>query len=255
MVEPGEYLQESAIRRVMKAVLYPVRIVRWAIRGKKYNTQTGYREDKYWEDRHKKFKGDFRAVASYSEEVDDRYPRQREQFIQILKSHDFKIEGCRVLEFGCGNGFWGGVMLERGVAKYTGIDISPTAIEYCQHSYPKGNFVQHHLGSEHLSLNETFNLVCSIDVTQHVVEKPKLVQFLSDMKTHADPGSLIFCTSYIVEQAQSGVRAQAKNVNFVVGWSMEDLKEGFAGCELVNTHEFWDKTLLVFRKPQIACNP
>lgn len=249
MADPGEHLNEPFLRRTAKALLYPIRAIRWALRGRKYNTETGYREDKYWEDRHKKFEGDFRAVASYSEEAADRYPRQREQLWGILKQHGVEIEGRNAVEFGCGNGFWGGAILESGAASYTGIDISETAVEYCRKTHPNGKFLKHHLGDSPVSLDRKYDLVCSIDVTQHVVEKPKLMQFLNDMRDCAEAGSLIFCTSYLVEQDKSGVRQETANVNFVVGWSLEDLKEGFAGCDLVDTHEFWDKAVLVFRKP------
>jgi len=249
MPEPREHLQEPLLRRVAKALLYPVRLVRWVIRGKKYNTQDGYREEKYWEDRHKKFEGDFRAVASYSEEEQLRYPQQKEQLLHILSEHDISIAGRNVVEFGCGNGFWGGVMLEAGAESYTGIDISQTAVDFCKKQFSQGQFIRHHLGDSSVQLERQYNLVCSIDVTQHVVERAKLMQFLGDMQHCAESDSLIFCTSYLTDnEEEAGVRKKSLNVNFVVPWSVKSISEGFSNCELVRVHEFWDKSLLVFRK-------
>lgn len=249
MVKPGEYLQESILKQFIKAILYPVRVVRWAIRGRKYNTQEGYREDKYWEDRHKQFEGDFRAVASYSEEEKLRYPKQKQQLLEILEVHNVSIAGRHAVEFGSGNGYWGGVMLEAGAASYTGIDISQTAVDYCQKQFPKGQFIRHHLGDLPVKLDRRYNLVCSIDVTQHVVERPKLMQFLSDMQNCAENGSLIFCTSYLTEnEEEAGVRKKSMNVNFVVAWSVKAISEGFSNCDLIRIHDFWDKSLLVYKK-------
>ena len=232
-----------------KVALYPLRKVRWALRGRKYNTNDGYREDAYWEDRHKKFEGDFRAVASYSEEESIRYPQQRDQLLAIMGEHDVTIEGRNAVEFGCGNGFWGGVMIQNSAASYTGIDISQTAVDYCRQQHPTATFLRHHLGNSPVSLDRVYDLVFSIDVTQHVVERAKLMQFLNDMQDHAEPGSLIFCTSYITDkEEEAGVRQKSMNVNFVVPWSIRSVTDGFNQCELVRVHEFWDKSLLVLRK-------
>lgn len=249
MVKPGEHIQEPLLKRVAKVVLYPARLVRWALRGKKYNTRNGYREDKYWEDRHKQFEGDFRAVASYSEEERERYPQQKEQILKILAEHDVSIAGRNTVEFGSGNGFWGGVMLECGAESFTGIDISQTAVDFCRKHFPQGTFVRHHLGDSPVNLDRKYDLVCSIDVTQHVVERSKLMQFLGDMQDCAESDSLIFCTSYLTDiEEEAGVRRKSMNVNFVVPWSVKAISEGFNNCELVQVHEFWDKSLLVYKK-------
>lgn len=249
MVEPGEHLQEPILKRLAKTILYPVRMARWALRGRMYNTQQGYREDQYWEDRHKKFEGDFRAVASYPEEEKVRYPQQQQQLWEILAEHNISIAGRHAVEFGSGNGFWGGAMLEAGAESYTGIDISQTAVDFCKKQFPKGQFIRHHLGESPVKLERQYDLVCSIDVTQHVVERSKLMQFLGDMQDCAENESLIFCTSYLTEnEEEAGVRKQSMNVNFVVPWSIKALQEGFSDCELVQVHEFWDKSLIVFRK-------
>lgn len=247
--DPRSQIHIPVITRVLKTVLYPLRRIRWALRGQRYNTKEGYREDTYWEDRHRKFEGDFRAVASYSEEESFRYPRQRDQLLEILAKHDIKIEGRNAVEFGCGNGFWGGVMLSNGASSYTGIDISPTAVDYCRRTYPSGTFLRHHLGESQVNMSRTFDLVFSIDVTQHVVERDKLMRFLNDMQDCAEPGSLIFCTSYITDnEEEAGVRKKSMNVNFVVPWSVNSITAGFNQCELVQIHTFWDKSLLVLRK-------
>jgi cyclopropane fatty-acyl-phospholipid synthase-like methyltransferase len=249
MPVPGEPLSEPLLKRVAKTMLYPVRVLRWALRGLKYNTKKGYREDKYWEDRHRKFKGDFRAVASYSEEESIRYPIQKEELLEILRKHNVAIAGRHVVEFGSGNGYWGGVMLEAGAASYTGIDISQTAVDFCRNRFPKGQFIRHHLGESPVKLERKYDLVCSVDVTQHVVERPKLMQFLGDMQNSAESESLIFCTSYLTEnEFEAGVRRKSMNVNFVVPWSVKVISDGLSGCDLVQIHRFWDKSLLVYKK-------
>ena len=238
---------------MLRTLLQPIRWLNRARRAVKYNHAKGYREAAYWEDRHRKYRGSFRAVASYEAEKDDRYPEQRRQLLELLHKHGVSFKGRCAVEFGCGNGFWGEVALEEGAEDYTGIDISPTAIDDCRSRIPTANFLTHHLGTDALAMDRTFDLVFSIDVTQHVVERDKLFRFLQDMERCAEPGSLIFCTSYLGEvDRQPGELTPGLAVNFVTVWSQATLEEGFAHSEFVDVHRFWDKSMLVFRRLELA---
>ena len=239
------------IMSFIKSLVHPLRLARRYLLARRYNTHEGYREDLYWEERHRRYRGDFRAVASYDWEKDDRYPEQRRQFFEILEKHGVDVSAANALEFGCGNGFWCEALSSKEVASYRGYDISSAAIEECRTNWPQGEFHCAHLGSEPLEIKEISNLTFSIDVTQHVVERPKLVQFLNDMEHAAQPGSLIFCTAYLSpEDGNKKNKNSQLTVNFVVPWSEDTVRSGFPRSELIGIEPFWDKSLLVFRKNQ-----
>lgn len=232
-----------------KRFLHPLLLARRWWSAVRFNRPEGYREDDYWETRHRRYRGDFRAVASYDWEREKRYPEQRRQFLEILANHDVGLGECDALEFGSGNGFWAGVLLEEGVRSYCGIDISRTAVEESARQFPRGHFLRHHLGTDPLTLERPHSLVFSIDVIQHVVERTKLLRFLRDMERVATPGSLVFCTSYLADQdGHPGDMTPGIAINFVVPWSLETIDAGFPESQRVAIESFWDKSMIVYRK-------
>lgn len=210
----------------------------------------------FWEHRHAKYQSDFRAVADSSEDADNRYPKQKEQFLGFLGTTGIKLDGgANCIEFGCGNGFWAKVVLEAGARSYTGLDISPTAVGHCKQSVPGGGFAQVDLGGESYAPQEPVDLVFSIDVTQHIVEEAKLCKFLQNMAGAVKPGGHVVLTSYSGfgdgytddEKADwIGRLVKVNKLRWVYAWDVPTLKKHLQGCELVASAKFWDKTIFAF---------
>jgi len=122
-----------------------------------------------------------------------------------------------------------------------------------QANVPAGTFRCHNLGEENLSLGTGFDVVFAIDVTQHVVEKRKLMTFLRNMQGAAKPGGLIFVTSYVgwgdrSPGQQRGIEKLVPAVRFVALWDRDTIASGLPEGRLVHVGEFWDKAMLVFRR-------
>ena len=195
-------------------------------------------------------------MADSSEDAHDRYPKQKEQFLNFLGTTGIKLDGgANCIEFGCGNGFWAKVVLEAGARSYTGLDISPTAVGHCKQNVPGGSFAQVDLSGENYAPQVPADLAFSVDVTQHIVEEAKLGKFLQNMAGSVKPGGHVVLTSYsgfgdgYTDDEQADWISRLVKVNklrWVYAWDVPTLKKHLQGCELVASAKFWDKTIFAF---------
>ncbi|MCX6890309.1 MAG: class I SAM-dependent methyltransferase [Verrucomicrobia bacterium] len=222
----------------------------------RYRSRSGYDAARFWEQRHQRFQSDFRAVASVPEEEHTRYPKQKQQFLDFLAAQQIGAAGSVCIEFGCGNGFWGQVVLASGAKRYTGMDISATAVAHCQKSVPGGSFRCCDLGSPGEFADIQADMAISIDVTQHIVSEEKLSQFLRNMSTSVCEGGHIIVTSYTgcgnqyTESPNNVILGffRLPALRWVYAWDVSTIQKHLVGCELVGSASIWDKTILAFRK-------
>lgn len=240
----------------MKALGKIARGIRHILNRLRFAKGDSYNAGAFWEHRHARYQSDFRAVADFSGDAHDRYPKQKAQFLKFLDAAGIKLDGgVSCTEFGCGNGFWAKVVLEAGARSYTGLDISPTAVENCKQNVPGGVFAQADLGGEDYAPQEPVGLVFSIDVTQHIVEEDKLAKFLQNMVAAVRPDGHVVLTSYSGfgdgytddEKADwIGKFIKVRKLRWVYAWDLPTLKKHLKGCELVASAKFWDKTVFAF---------
>jgi SAM-dependent methyltransferase len=81
--------------------------------------------------------------------------------------------GTRVLDIGCGNGYWAGRFAKEG-AVAVGIDPSPSGIDIARRTYPAARFEQLAAGRDPLAdLGELpFDIVVSTEVVEHLYDPP-----------------------------------------------------------------------------------
>lgn len=81
--------------------------------------------------------------------------------------------GARVLDVGCGNGYWAGQFQRRGCT-VVGIDPSPTGIQIARATYPAVRFEQVGIASNTLPAlgEDPFDLVVSTEVVEHLYDPP-----------------------------------------------------------------------------------
>jgi SAM-dependent methyltransferase len=102
------------------------------------------------------------------------YERRLEVLGNMLERHVTKpIEDLRILDIGCGSGFYTGYWAERGVRDYVGIDISPATISHLAEQFPDFEFVNADITEsepEVLARQKPFDLVTIFDVFYHIVD-------------------------------------------------------------------------------------
>ncbi|MFO1006819.1 MAG: class I SAM-dependent methyltransferase [Planctomycetaceae bacterium] len=101
--------------------------------------------------------------------------------------------GMRVLDVGCGNGYWAGWFLDQG-CQVVGIDPSASGIALARTAHPSGRFEEAVVSTDTLQqLGEApFDLVVSFEVVEHVYSpKTWAIGCLSSLK----PGGALVCST------------------------------------------------------------
>jgi len=101
--------------------------------------------------------------------------------------------GARILDIGCGNGFWAGQFLAKGFT-VVGIDPSEKGITIARRSYPKARFEQTIASSDLLQrLGEPpFDVIVSTEVVEHLYS-PR--DWASAAFNALKPGGRLICST------------------------------------------------------------
>ena len=131
-----------------------------------------YRPREFWNDvLSESF--DLRGVGHYRLSEDENrqmYERKRDLIAEQLERFGIAVgPGTRVLEIGCGVGYWTEYLKGRGVLRYTGNDITPVSVTTLSQRYPEYQFILGDAGEIPLP-SVAYDLVMMIDVTQHITD-------------------------------------------------------------------------------------
>jgi 2-polyprenyl-3-methyl-5-hydroxy-6-metoxy-1,4-benzoquinol methylase len=102
------------------------------------------------------------------------YERRMEVLDDMLERHISKpVADLRILDIGCGSGFYTGYWAERGVRDYVGVDISAATVSHLCEQYPDFSFINADITEteiEGIAGQEPFDLVTIFDVFYHIVD-------------------------------------------------------------------------------------
>ncbi len=119
---------------------------------------------------------------AYNAEI---YARRIEALELMLERHVNKpLEQLRVLDIGCGSGFYTGFWQARGVREYVGLDISSRTIAQLAIAYPKYRFVQADISEalpETLSDRGSFDIITVFDVLYHIIAKRRFESAIANI--------------------------------------------------------------------------
>lgn len=137
---------------------------------------------KYWEQRAKnirKYKGEeFYTITELPF-----YIYRRNQTLEILDG--FNVKGKRILEIGCGDGYYSRYLKKRG-AEVVGVDISNNMINLAKKNAKKENLdiPFYKIEGEHLEFEDKFfdfDIVLTVTVLQHILDENILNHLLSEV--------------------------------------------------------------------------
>ncbi|MBI1799947.1 MAG: class I SAM-dependent methyltransferase [Candidatus Eisenbacteria bacterium] len=104
--------------------------------------------------------------------------------------------GRRVLDVGCGTGFFTAYYLVRG-AHVTGLDIAPTSIEQLSLRHPEGRFMLADVSEA--ALTESFDVVNAFDVLYHITDDARWERAVRNLARAVAPGGLLLVTDTFAE--------------------------------------------------------
>lgn len=105
-----------------------------------------------------------------------------------LRDHGFDPRGKRVLDVGCGTGFFTAYYLERG-ARLTGVDIAPIAIETLRARHRDATFLLLDVGER--PVEGSYDLVNAMDVLYHITDDTRWETAVSGLAQAVAPHGLL----------------------------------------------------------------
>lgn len=124
------------------------------------------------------------------------YALRREVLDRALRDAACDPRGRRVLDVGCGSGFWTAYYTGRG-ADYTGLDIAPTSVARLQEAYPESRFVLSDVSEA--DLEGAYDIVNVFDVLYHITDDAKWEAALGRLARAVAPGGLLLVTDAFEE--------------------------------------------------------
>jgi len=169
---------------------------------RKYKANRGYDAKRFWDDLHMKFGSDVRAVGRYRDEEKDVavYANSKQIFVGLCSRIGIDFKKSKVLEIGCGNGYWASVAAELGCFDYTGLDISDFAIKKAAAKFPSYKFEC--LDVTEQKIQGKHDVIMMIDVTQHIINKDKFVYAMQNVKNALKKGGYFIVTSYLKDKPE-----------------------------------------------------
>lgn len=119
------------------------------------------------------------------------YTLRREVLERSLREAGVSISGRRVLDVGCGTGFFTAFYLQRG-AVLTGIDIAPTSVERLSRRHPEATFRLADVSEAEIPSG--FEIVNAFDVLYHITDDARWEAALRRLGAAVAPGGVLLVT-------------------------------------------------------------
>ena len=123
--------------------------------------------------------------------------------------------GHTVVDFGCGDGFQIGLL---DVPHYTGLDVSPAALELCRTRFADRAGWRFLPAADRAAWAGRYDMAMSLDVIFHLVETEVFEAYMHDLFAHADRLVLIYSSD--VDHDAPGRHVLHRNVT---RWTAENL--------------------------------
>ena len=125
------------------------------------------------------------------------YALRREVLDRALARARVTLAGRRVLDVGCGTGFFTAYYVERG-ARVTGIDIAPASVERLGARFPNARFLLADVSEA--QLEERYDVVNAFDVLYHITDDARWERALRTLARAVALGGVLLVTDLFAER-------------------------------------------------------
>jgi 2-polyprenyl-3-methyl-5-hydroxy-6-metoxy-1,4-benzoquinol methylase len=193
---------------------------------RRYAIGEDYDAARYWEDRFRRHGPSLASVGheGMSEaEIGAAYAAQAVELFDMLARTDADLAAARVLEIGCGNGYYAERLRERGVTRYQGLDITDAFFPLLRERFPGYDYAKGDISTDRVA--GEFDVVLMIDVIEHIVTEAKLATALANVAAMTARGGALA----LAPVAPSGRRS----LFYVRFWSEAEVLRALPGFEVV----------------------
>ncbi|MCB9477402.1 MAG: methyltransferase domain-containing protein [Deltaproteobacteria bacterium] len=216
-------------------------VVKLVVNPIKYRKGEGYDAERYWRDRFERHGANLTGPGDEGLSEDDNrrmYEEAGQKLLAILADEGVDPAGARVLEIGCGNGFFTGLMHDAGVRDLTGVDITDVQFERFRARWPEFRF--HKADITQVAPEGRYDLVLMIDVIQHIVTEDALADAFKHVKSVMAPGA-----AFVLYPMTDRSRRHMLHVHW---WDTDDVRKHFDGHAVGDAIPFRYSNLVVIRK-------
>ncbi|MDD5729768.1 MAG: class I SAM-dependent methyltransferase [Candidatus Omnitrophica bacterium] len=155
-----------------------------------------YQNKEYWEDR---LRGKFSLVgtghAGFSEYYNRyMYKLKAKALDRTIAKYAIGIKGRKVLDIGCGTGFFVDYYLRNSAGVLVGIDITDISVDSLKEEFPSARFYKSDISSEEFPLKEEFDLINVFDVLYHITDEPGFARAVKNIASCSVKGAHILIT-------------------------------------------------------------
>ncbi len=214
----------------------------------RYSSPDGYNAKRYWRDRHSKYRFNLQGVGNKTLSVEDNrndYLEARSVFLSLCRDTGLDLSSSKLLDVGCGTGFYAEIFMDNGGTHYLGVDIVDVLFDDLRSRFPGYRFRKLDVAQE--EIGETFDLIVMIDVTQHITSDPKFSYAMRNVRASLSERGVFVVTSWLEDGA--------RNSFYEVSRSMDRYKAEFPGFEFSPPVPFRDKFIFSVRKPRGIRSP
>lgn len=127
------------------------------------------------------------------------YKMRKKVLERVTSKYKIDVPSMRILNIGCGSGFYVDIWQRKGVTYLTGIDITAISARKLSAKYPNFDFYEADITSPALintfPLNQRkFDVITAFDVLFHIVDDNKFEQAIKDISMLCSEDGLIFIT-------------------------------------------------------------
>lgn len=234
--------------KIVKSLKDPVGVVKRTLQAfldkYKYQTPHGYDSEGYWSHRLGKYGFDLRGVGRYGlshKENLRNYAKSKEIFLSLCRNERINFKSTKMLDIGCGTGFYAQIFLENGGKKYVGIDITDTLFGKLREMFPSFEFLKRDVTTE--GFQGMFDLIIMIDVTQHITDNAKFSVAMQTVKEHLSENGVFIVSSWLDEKA--------RKLYYEVSRPMDAYKREFTGFVFSEPIPFNNKFIFSIRRKRL----
>ncbi|MBI4989026.1 MAG: class I SAM-dependent methyltransferase [Rhodocyclales bacterium] len=193
---------------------------------RRYAIGDDYDAARYWEDRFLRRGPSLRSVGDEGmteAEIRAAYASQAGEIFGMLERAGVVLSRARLLEIGCGNGYYAELMRGRGLAHYRGFDITDAFFPMLRERFPGFDYVRGDITADRVA--GEFDVVLMIDVVEHIVTEAKFMSALANVSATMAKGGVLA----LAPVAPRGRRS----LFYVRFWTEEDVLRGLPDFQIV----------------------
>jgi 2-polyprenyl-3-methyl-5-hydroxy-6-metoxy-1,4-benzoquinol methylase len=236
-------MKHTSIGTYIRALFAPIiKIIDFVIfEPIRYGIGKHYHAEKYWHDRFKKFGMSLQASGNRQkteEENESFYRATTQSFLSIIEQERIVLSESRILDIGCGTGYYTRFCNQQGAVDYTGLDVTDILFPALQRIYPDYRFVKQDLTRE--PIRGMYDCILMFDVIEHITDAASLAYTMhSILNVLSETG--VFILAPIMDKP-------SMKLSYVRYWTMQELEPLFAGYRIATSMPFPDGTIIAVRR-------